>query len=115
MKKRLKNYVDDRGLLFSFYKEKYNFKRIFFISGKKNKIRGDHAHKTLTQILVNIDSHTKIKIGKDKLKTVTFSKPGEYIICPKKHWLKIHFLSKGTIAVLCDKKYEKEDYIYKKI
>ena len=114
MKQRLKNFVDDRGLLFSFYKKKFNFNRIFFISGNKNKVRGDHAHKELTQILINIDSKSKLEIGKNKKKTITFSKPGEYIICPKKNWLKIRFFSKGTIAVLCDKKYDKKDYIYKK-
>ena len=114
MKQRLKNFVDDRGLLFSFYKKKFKFNRIFFISGNKNKVRGDHAHKELTQILINIDSKSKLEIGKNKKKTITFSKPGEYIICPKKNWLKIRFLAKGTIAVLCDKKYDKKDYIYKK-
>ncbi len=45
MKRILKNFIDSRGLLFSFYKKKYKFIRIFFVSGNKNKIRGDHAHK----------------------------------------------------------------------
>lgn len=113
MKKKLKNFIDKRGLLFSFYKKNFKFNRVFFITGNKNKTRGDHAHKTLTQILVNIDSKSIIKIGKKKPKTVSFTKPGEYLICPKKHWLKIHFISKGSIAVLCDKKYDPKDYIYK--
>ncbi len=113
MKYRLKNFLDDRGLLYSFYKKNFRFKRVFFISGFKNKVRGDHAHKTLTQILINIDSKSEIKIGKKKMKTFKFNKPGEYIICNKKNWLKIHFKSKGTIAVLCDEKYDKDDYIYR--
>ncbi len=113
-KKRLKNFIDNRGLLFSFYEDNFKFKRIFFIVGKKNKSRGDHAHKKLTQILINIDSHSILKIGRKKIKKFTFKNPGEYIVCPKNHWLKIDFKKRGTIAVLCDRKYETNDYIYKK-
>ena len=66
MKKKLKNFIDNRGLLFLSIKDNFKFKRIFFIAGKKNKSRGDHAHKKLTQILINIDSHSILKKNLEK-------------------------------------------------
>ena len=37
MKKKLKNFVDKRGMLFSFYKKNFKFNRVFFISVKKTQ------------------------------------------------------------------------------
>ena len=31
-----------------------NVKRVFFVYGKKNKIRGEHAHKKCSQLFVSI-------------------------------------------------------------
>ena len=37
MKKKLQNYTDIRGNLFSYYKKNLKFNRVFFITGKKIK------------------------------------------------------------------------------
>jgi len=53
-----KKIIDKKGSLLPIsFKEILNFKvkRIFFISGKKNIIRGDHAHKKCYQALFKVE------------------------------------------------------------
>lgn len=111
-KNKLKNFNDDRGKLFFYQKNKFLFQRVFFIEGNKNKIRGNHAHKETKQILININSKTEIEIINNNKKIINLFKPGEYIEVPKMSWVRIYFKKKGYIAVLCDKKYHKNDYIH---
>ena len=111
-KNKLKNFNDDRGKLFFYQKNKFLSHRVFFIEGRKNKTRGNHAHKQTKQVLININSKAEIEIINQNKKILNFSKPGEYIEIPKMSWVKIYFKKKGFIAVLCDKKYYKSDYIY---
>lgn len=110
-KDKLKTFNDVRGRLFFYQDKKFLFKRVFFIEGNKNKIRGNHAHKQTKQVLININSKAKIEIIDQNKKILNFFKPGEYIEVPKMSWVKIYFKKKGFIAVLCDKEYLKNDYI----
>lgn len=111
-KNKLKNFNDSRGKLFFYQQNKFLSQRVFFIEGNKDKIRGNHAHKETKQILININSKTKIEIINSNKKIINFFKPGEYIEVPKMSWVRIYFKKKGYIAVLCDKKYYKNDYIH---
>jgi|TARA_B110000037_G_C17100756_1_gene497864 hypothetical protein len=113
MQKRLNFFKDKRGSLFVFEKDYFNIKRVFVINGKNNSFRGNHAHKDTVQILININSKSKLYITKSKTRVIKFTKPGEYFICPTKSWLKISFIKEGSIMVLCNKKYSKKDYINK--
>lgn len=111
MLKKLKTLKDKRGSLVVYEKNHFKIKRVFVITGKKNASRGNHAHKNTIQLLININSKSKISLTNKTTKTINFSKEGEYVLCPKKTWLKIDFIKKGSIMVLCDKKYDKKDYI----
>ena len=111
MVKRLKTQKDKRGSLIVYEKNLFKIKRIFVITGKKNVIRGNHAHKNTIQLLVNINSKCKLSLTNKKSKNITFSKEGDYVVCSKKTWLKIKFIKEGSIMVLCDKMYKKSDYI----
>ena len=112
-KNKLRLFSDKKGYLFSFEKNFFPIKRVFFIQGKKNKICGNHAHKKLKQILVNIDAKAIIHILSKKINCKKlFLKSGEFLVCPEMTWIKIHFIKKGNIAVLCNKKYDKKDYIH---
>ena len=110
-KNKLKTFDDERGSLFFFQKNKFEIQRIFFIKGKKGFSRGNHAHKNTRQILININSKAKISMIRDKKKKINFSKKGDLVDLPKHTWVKIDFLNDGYIAVVCDKKYLKNDYI----
>ena len=96
-----------------FFINKINFylNGFFFIEGNKNKTRGNHAHKQTKQVLININSIAEIEIINQNKKIYNFFKPGEYLEIPKMTWVKINFKKKGFMAVLCDKKYLKSDYI----
>ena len=98
-------------MLFSFYKKNFKFNRVFFIDGKKNIIRGNHAHIKTRQIIININAKASIEITNKKTKKINFYKSGDYVEVPKMNWVKIYFKNDGFIAVICDKKYLKNDYI----
>ena len=110
-KNRLKIFKDTRGKLFFYENDKFNIKRIFFIEGKKNQFRGNHAHKKTKQVLININANAIIEIINKKRKKINFSNVGDFIEIPRLTWVKINFKKKGFIAVICDKKYLKGDYI----
>jgi hypothetical protein len=111
--KKLKNFKDPRGNLFSFQNNNFIIKRVFFIKGLKNAIRGNHAHKTTKQIIININAKVKIKIHhKHKIDSFQLLNSGDYLNCMKQTWVKIKFLKSGYLAVICNKNYEKNDYVY---
>ena len=94
-------------------------KRFFYIYGKKNQYRGNHAHKKCTQIVIPIFGKIKLNLI-SKYKEINFKlnhKKNYGVVVPPKIWIKLHFLQKDSIVlVICDKKYEYKDYIgtYKK-
>ena len=118
-KLKFKSFKKKSGVLvpFSFKKDfPIKAKRIFLINGKKNFIRGNHAHKKCSQFLFPILGKIKIEcIYKEKKKKIIldYGKKEGYLVKPKV-WLKIKFLTKNSILmVVCDKEYEFDDYIEK--
>ena len=111
MLKKLKTLKDKKGSIIVYEKNYFKIKRVFVITGKKNVSRANHAHKNTIQLLININSKCKITLTNKTSKTINFSREGEFILCPKKTWLKIDFMKEGSIMVVCDKKYNKKDYI----
>ena len=91
-------------------------KRIFYIYGKKNSFRGDHAHKKCKQLFIPISGKVELIIKKD-------NKENKFSLCPEKnqailipnlYWCSLKFMtSNAVIMVACDRKYEFNDYIEK--
>jgi len=91
-------------------------KRIFYIYGKKNSYRGDHAHKKCKQLFIPISGKVELIIKKD-------NKENKFSLCPEKnqailipnlYWCSLKFMtSNAVIMVACDRKYEFNDYIEK--
>ena len=118
-KVKFKSFKKKSGTLIAFSLKKsfpINVKRIFIINGKKNFIRGDHAHKKCSQFLFPVLGKIKIEcISKKEKKSIIldFKKKEGYLLKPMT-WCKIKFLTKNAILmVVCDKEYEFEDYIEK--
>ena len=120
MKKfKFKSFRKKSGKLTAFSLRK-NFpirvKRIFIINGKKNFVRGDHAHKKCSQFVYSILGRIKIElISKKDKKTIILNhnKNEGYLLRPKT-WCKIKFLTKNAILlVACDMEYQFSDYIEK--
>ena len=89
-------------------------KRIFYIFGKRNKIRGEHAHRKCSQFLFPLLGNFELSIlSKTKNKKfIIYSKKNFGFLIKPKTWLKIKFLSKTSVLmVVCDKSYDFKDYI----
>ena len=89
-------------------------KRIFFINGKKNKIRGEHAHKKCTQFFIPIQGKMTLIIETpNNKKSIILSRLSKTaVLVPPKYWCSIKFLGKNsTLMVACDKYYNAYDYL----
>ena len=89
-------------------------KRIFFVYGKKNKIRGDHAHKKCSQFFIPILGKVilVIKTPKMEKKIVLNHLSKIAVLVPPKYWCSIKFTNKNSILmVICDKNYDFDDYL----
>ena len=99
----------------SFKKQfKIDAKRIFFIYGKKNKIRGEHAHKKCSQLFFPVLGKMvlDIKTPKIKKKIILSHSSKEAILVPPKYWCSVKFLqNKSIVMVVCDQYYNFNDYL----
>ena len=89
-------------------------KRIFFIYGKKNHIRGDHAHKKCSQVFFPIIGKIKISMKYKKTeKSINLSHKGsKALLVPPRIWSRVEFLKNNSVAlVLTDYEYDFKDYI----
>jgi len=89
-------------------------KRIFFLYGKKNKTRGEHAHKKCSQLFVPINGKVilNIKTPKAKKRIVLNGLSKTAVLVPPKYWCGVKFINKNSILmVACDKYYDFNDYL----
>ena len=89
-------------------------KRIFFIYGKKKYKRGDHAHKKCSQVFLPLFGKAEITIQSKKIKKsiILDYQKNKAMLVPPKTWCHVKFLTKNSIVlVLCDYKYNFNDYI----
>jgi dTDP-4-dehydrorhamnose 3,5-epimerase-like enzyme len=119
---KYKKYFNKTGCLIPFYKRKNfgNFKitRFFFLYGKLNSFRANHAHKKCNQIYIPITGKILVEITtkKNRYKKILLNnKNKNYVKIPKMTWTKITFKeNKSTLLVLCDYKYDRKEYIENK-
>jgi UDP-2-acetamido-3-amino-2,3-dideoxy-glucuronate N-acetyltransferase len=117
--KRFKVYKNSTGLLVPIsLKADIPFKpsRVFIIHGKKNSIRGDHAHYKCSQFLIPLSGSMTVEYENKKgkfNKMLSFNK-NNYLLLKPKTWCKIKFNTKiSKLMVFCDKEYDFSDYIEK--
>ena len=99
---KIKSFSKSSGKLYplSFGKQfPINVKRIFFIHGKKNKMRGEHAHKKCSQLFVPVFGKILliIKTPKTEKKILLNHLLKTTILVPPKYWCSIKFLDKKRI------------------
>ena len=90
-----------------------SIKRVFSVSIPYRKKRGEHAHKKCTQIIICIQG--KIKVVGDNgfvKKNYLLSAMSQGLIVPPNNWIEIIGLTKSSnFIVLCDKIYDKNEYV----
>ena len=114
---RIKSFSKSTGKLIpiSFNKQfPIKVKRIFFLYGKKNKTRGEHAHKKCSQLFIPIHGKVilNIKTPKIKKKIILSHLLKTAALVPPKYWCGVKFIDKNPILmVICDKYYDFNDYL----
>ena len=114
---KLKSYSRSSGNLMPINFDKkfpIKVKRIFFINGNKNKIRGEHAHKKCSQFFIPIQGKMTLIIETpNSKKNIILSRVSKTTaLVPPKYWCSIKFLEKNSILmVACNKNYEVDDYL----
>jgi dTDP-4-dehydrorhamnose 3,5-epimerase-like enzyme len=89
-------------------------KRVYWVTGVEEKtIRGEHAHKKLSQILICVKGTIEIELISIEQQTFkyTLSSSDIGLFVPKMFWRKINYKKGSILLVLADKEYDKEDYI----
>jgi len=91
----------------------FDIRRVFTVSAKAGDIRGDHAHKKCSQLLVCVSG--RIRVSWDNGSVVSdqlLENMGSGILIPPGIWAKEEYLEDDSVLmVLCDRGYESEDYI----
>ena len=91
----------------------FDIQRVFTVSASKDDVRGDHAHKKCTQLLVCISG--QIRVGCDDGSVVTqylLDNMSMGLLVPPGIWASVEYLeSPSVLMVLCDRGYEADDYM----
>lgn len=91
----------------------FDIRRVFTVSAKAGDIRGDHAHKKCTQLLVCVSG--KIRVICDDGSVVTehlLDSMSAGLLVPPGIWAKEEYrVDDAVLMVLCDRGYEAEDYM----
>jgi dTDP-4-dehydrorhamnose 3,5-epimerase-like enzyme len=88
--------------------------RIFTINRvPPNQIRGDHAHKLCTQLVVCLSGHVELELTDgNQIANYILDDSGFGILIPPGIWNKLRFQDEKTVLmVLCDKLYDPDEYI----
>ena len=113
----LNTFEDLRGSLTVIEKKlPFDIKRVFYIYGVNNAIRGNHRHKKTVQAAIAINGSCTIYCQSnniDKAKEYILNKPTEsLIILPDDyHWM-TNFSKDCVLLVLASEYYDKNDYIF---
>ncbi|MBQ3395618.1 MAG: WxcM-like domain-containing protein [Synergistaceae bacterium] len=108
---------DERGQLISleeFNDIPFRIKRVYFMYDTiEGVVRGNHAHKTLEQILVCIHGSCKIRLDNGtESKVIPLEKPYEGLYVPGNMWREMFdFSPDAVLVVFASEIYNESDYI----
>lgn len=113
----LKTFIDIRGNLTVIENVlPFQIKRIFYIYGVDDSIRGGHRHHKTVQAAICIKGRCKIRNNDGtEIKIFSLHKPSECLILEQKDWHEMFDFSKNAILmVLASENFEENDYIFEK-
>ena len=109
-------YEDNRGSLVVIEGEDnvpFSIKRVFIVNANVGETRGDHAHKKCSQFMVCASGKIEV-ICSDGVNDIRYllDSPSHGLHVPPGIWAKEQYLTDDAVlTVLCDRHYEKDDYI----
>jgi dTDP-4-dehydrorhamnose 3,5-epimerase-like enzyme len=92
----------------------FDIKRVFVVDGiEANGLRGQHAHRTCTQILVCLAGRVDVAFTDGVTsRDVVLSAPDQGLIIPPMYWSTQRYKTPRTILmVLCDEVFDASEYI----
>lgn len=113
----LKTFTDKRGNLTVIEKSiPFDIRRIFYIYGVDDSIRGGHRHHKTIQAAICIKGSCTISNNDNsKKEEFVLDSPDKCLILEPKDWHQMHSFSKDAILmVLASEFFEQTDYIFEK-
>ena len=91
----------------------FSIKRIFNVRSEKGSVRGKHAHRLCSQILVCSNGSIEVTCDDSINKEIfILDKPNYGLLVSPGIWAEQKYLESNTsMTVICDRSYEVEDYI----
>src|SRR5512138_2928239 len=111
----LKTFTDQRGNLTVIEKViPFDIKRIFYIYGVDNSVRGGHRHHRTVQAAICIQgSCTIYNNDGEKEEEYILDHPGKCLVLETKDWHKMYnFTPDAILMVLASEYFDPNDYIY---
>ena len=114
---QLKTFSDKRGNLSTMELDKeipFTPKRIFYIYGVDDSVRGGHRHKTTVQAAICIHGSCVVSNNDGKKKEdFTLDHPGKCLILETKDWHTMHHFTKDAVLlVMASTYFDANDYIF---
>ncbi|MBE7706506.1 MAG: WxcM-like domain-containing protein [Cyanobacteria bacterium SIG30] len=112
----VKKFSDPRGNLAVVEAKDLGFeiKRVFYIWGADNEIRGRHAHKETIQAAVALNGSCKFYVNNGvKKEEFLLDSPDKFLLLEPSDWHYMYdFKDNCILEVFANKTYDPEDYIY---
>ena len=91
----------------------FDIRRVFTVSARKNDVRGNHAHKKCTQLLVCISGQIRVSCDDGSVLTqYLLDNMSMGLLVPPGIWASEEYVDNAAVLmVLCDRGYEADDYI----
>lgn len=91
----------------------FSIKRIFNVRSEKGSVRGKHAHRLCSQLLVCSNGSIEVTCDDSIDKEIfILDKPNYGLLVSPGIWAEQKYLESNTsMTVICDRSYEIEDYI----
>jgi dTDP-4-dehydrorhamnose 3,5-epimerase-like enzyme len=113
----LKTFTDKRGNLTVIEKIiPFDIKRIFYIYGVDDSVRGGHRHHKTIQAAVCINGSCKIYNNNgEKQEVFVLNKPSICLLLEPRDWHQMYeFSADAILMVLASENFDEHDYIYEK-
>jgi len=112
-----KRFDDERGMLVpveSGIDVPIQIERFFYVTpNQAGQSRGKHGHFHCTQILIALAGHVTVKVQDNvAIDTYELTEPNQALMIPPSLWAEeIYNSSDSLLLVLCDHKFDADDYI----
>lgn len=109
----LETYTDKRGHLTVIEKAvPFEIKRIFYIYGVDDSVRGGHSHKKTKQAAICLQG--SCLVYQDETTFYELNRPSKCLLIEPEDWHKMaHFSKDAILMVLASEYYDESDYIYR--